>query len=92
LSNYKIAETESFEKKIKSPKYRHLYTKIIDYVYPLLRENPFYGNNIKKLKGDYKEVYRFRIGDYRLFYKISEETIIVFIIDIEARKDSYKSK
>jgi mRNA interferase RelE/StbE len=90
LSNYKIAETESFEKKIKSQKYRHLYTKIMEYVYPLLRENPFYGNNIKKLKGDYKEVYRFRIGDYRLFYKISEETVIVFIIDIEARKDSYK--
>ena len=90
MSNYKIAETESFEKKIKNQKYRHLYTKIMEYVYPLLRENPFYGNNIKKLKGDYKEVYRFRIGDYRLFYKISEETVIVFIIDIEARKDSYK--
>ena len=90
MSNYKIAETESFEKKIKSAKYRHLYTKIVEYVYPLLRENPFYGNNIKKLKGDYKEVYRFRIGNYRLFYKISEETVIVFIIDIEARKDTYK--
>ena len=82
MSNYKIAETESFEKKIKSHKYRNLYKKIVEYVYPLLRENPFYGNNIKKLKGDYKEVYRFRIGDYRLFYKISEETAIVFIINI----------
>jgi mRNA interferase RelE/StbE len=90
LSSFKIAETENFEKKIKSCKYKHLYSKIVEYVYPLLRENPFYGNNIKKLKGDYKEIYRFRIGDYRLFYKISEETVIVFIIDIEARKDSYK--
>jgi mRNA interferase RelE/StbE len=90
LSSFKIAETENFEKKIKSNKYKHLYSKIVEYVYPLLRENPFYGNNIKKLKGDYKEIYRFRIGDHRLFYKISEETVIVFIIDIEARKDSYK--
>jgi len=90
LSSFKIAETENFEKKIKSSKYKHLYSKIVEYVYPLLRDNPFYGNNIKKLKGDYKEIYRFRIGDYRLFYKISEETVIVFIIDIEARKDSYK--
>jgi mRNA interferase RelE/StbE len=90
LSSFKIAETENFEKKIKSNKYKHLYSKIVEYVYPLLRENPFYGNNIKKLKGDYKEIYRFRIGDYRLFYKITEETVIVFIIDIEARKDSYK--
>jgi len=90
LSNYKIAETETFEKKIKSQKYKHLYSKIVEYVYPLLRDNPFYGNNIKKLKGEYKEIYRFRIGDYRLFYKISEETVIVFIIDIETRKDAYK--
>jgi mRNA interferase RelE/StbE len=90
LSSFKIAETENFEKKIKSNKYKHLYSKIVEYVYPLLRENPFYGNNIKKLKGDYKEIYRFRIGDHRLFYKISEETVIVFSIDIEARKDSYK--
>jgi mRNA interferase RelE/StbE len=90
LAKYKIAETETFSKKIASPKYKVLYKKINDYVYPLLRENPFYGSNIKKLKGEYKEVYRYRIGDYRLFYKVSEETVIVFIIDIEARKDSYK--
>ena len=90
MSSFKIAETDTFEKKIKGTKYKHLYTKIVEYVYPLLRENPFYGSNIKKLKGEYKDVYRFRIGDYRLFYKISEETVIVFVLDIEARKDAYK--
>lgn len=90
MANYKIAETETFEKKIKANKYKALYKKITEYVYPLLRENPFFGPNIKKLKGEYKEIYKFRIGDYRLFYKVSEETVIVFIIDIEARKDSYK--
>jgi mRNA interferase RelE/StbE len=90
LASYKIAETDTFEKKISSIKYKALYKKINDYVYPILRENPFFGPNIKKLKGEYKDLYRFRIGDYRLFYTISEETVIVFIIDIEARKDAYK--
>jgi len=90
LANYKIAETETFEKKIKTLKYRNLYSKITDYVYPILRTNPFFGPNIKKLKGEFKEIYRFRIGDYRLFYKISEETVIVFIVDIESRKDAYQ--
>jgi mRNA interferase RelE/StbE len=89
LANYKIAETESFQKMIKTKKYQYLYKKIHDYVYPILRENPFFGQNIKKLKGQFKELYRYRIGDYRLFYKISEETVIVFIIDIENRKDAY---
>ncbi len=90
MANYKIAETETFEKKIKTIKYKNLYTKITDYVYPILRTNPFFGPNIKKLKGEFKEIYRFRIGDFRLFYKVSEETVIVFIVDIESRKDAYK--
>ena len=67
-----------------------LYKKIKEYIYPILRENPYFGSNIKKLKGEYKELYRYRIGDYRLFYKVSEETVIIFIIDIENRKDAYK--
>jgi len=90
LANYKIAETETFEKKIKTLKYKNLYSKITDYVYPILRINPFFGPNIKKLKGEYKELYRFRIGDFRLFYKVSEETVIVFIVNIETRKDAYQ--
>ena len=90
MASYKIAETETFDKKIKTQKYKSLYKKITDYVYPILRENPYFGPNIKKLKGEYKDIYRYRIGNYRLFYKISDETVIVFIIDIESRKDAYK--
>ena len=90
MTKYRIAETETFEKKIKSVKYKSLYKKITEYVYPVLRENPYFGPNIKRLKGNYKDLYRFRIGGYRLFYKISEDTVIVFIVDIEARKDTYK--
>jgi len=90
LADYKIAETATFQKKIKTVKCNFLYAKIKQYVYPILRINPFFGPNIKKLKGAYKDIYRFRIGNYRLFYKIAEDTVIVFIIDIEARKDAYK--
>ena len=90
MTKYRIAETETFEKKIKSTKYKSLYKKIKEYVYPILRENPYFGSNIKKLKGNYKDLYRFRIGGYRLFYKISEDTVIVFIVDIETRKAAYK--
>lgn len=71
-------------------KYKSLYQKIKTYVYPILRENPFYGPQIKKLKGNYKEIYRFRIGSYRLFYKVSQKTVLIFILDIEMRKDAYK--
>ena len=90
MANYKIAEADTFSKKIRTTKFASLYKKINDYVYPLLRLNPFFGPNIKKLKGELKDIYRYRIGNYRLFYKISEETVIVFILDIEARKDAYR--
>lgn len=90
MANFKIAETETFNKKIKTLKYKNLYHKITDYVYPILRKNPFFGPNIKKLKGEYKELYRFRIGDHRLFYIVSEEIVLVFIVDIEHRKDAYQ--
>ena len=59
-------------------------------VYPILKNNPYYGANIKKLKGDYNEIYRFRISDYRIFYKIDENESMIFIINIENRKDAYK--
>ena len=90
MDKYKIAETENYSKKINPKKYNHLYQKVFDDVYSMLKNNPFFGKNIKKLKGEYKDIYRFRIGNYRLFYKIDEEQSLIFIIDIEKRQDAYK--
>ena len=73
-----------------SNKFKHLYNKIVMDVYPILRNNPYYGLNIKKLKGEFKEIYRFRIGDYRIFCKTDENESIIFIINIENRQDVYK--
>lgn len=89
LDNFQIAETESFIKEIEKSQYKKLYKKIIDYVYPILKKNPYFGPNIKKLKGNYSDYYRYRLGDYRLFYKVDAEKIIIFIIDIRNRKKAY---
>lgn len=87
---YKIAETDLFVKKINKNKYKILYKKISEYVYPLLRKNPYFGPNIKRLKGNLSGYYRYRIGDYRLFYEIDDEKIIIFVIDIADRKNAYE--
>jgi mRNA interferase RelE/StbE len=86
---FKIAETESFQKKIKKNKYKKLYKKINEYIYPMLRRNPYFGPNIKKLKGKLAGLYRYRIGPYRLFYEIDDDKIIIYIIDIADRKNAY---
>ena len=90
MDKFKIAETENYLKKINSKRYNHLYLTIFNDVYPIIKGNPFFGGNIKKLKGEYKDIYRFRIGNYRLFYKVEEQQSIIFIIDIESRQDAYR--
>jgi len=87
---YKIAESESYIQKIGSKKYDFLYGKILEDVYPTLRLNPFRGRHIKKLKGKYKNYRRFRIGDYRLIYRIDKLQSMVFVADIKTRQSAYK--
>ena len=90
MSNkFKIAETESFQKKLDTRDFKHLKNKIFEFVYPILQMNPFYGPNIKKLKGEFEGFYRFRIGKYRLFYVIQENELLVISVDIDKRKDAY---
>jgi len=47
------------------------------------------GTNIKRLKGEWKDTYRYRIGDYRLFYTINAGKLLVLILDIKRRNDAY---
>jgi len=89
LSNYQIAETKTFEK-VKKKIDPKIYKKIVDVVYPQLRETPAFGTNIKKLKGDLEGYYRYRIGNYRLFYLIEDEKVLVVIVDLKHRQDAYE--
>ena len=89
LFDFQIAETRIF-KKIKNKMDSKLYIKIRDIVYPQLRSNPFYGNNIKKLKSEFEGYYRYRIGNYRLFYLIDNEQVLVVIVDLKHRQNAYK--
>jgi len=86
---FKIAETETFQHSMSRPEFQKLYEKITTFIYPQLRSNPFFGPNIKKLKGTLYGLYRYRIGRYRLFYRIDEQKIIIYILDIYDRKNSY---
>ena len=69
-----------------------LYPKIREYVYPILRNNPFFGPNIKRLKGEFADVYRYRLGDYRLFYTVDEGRVTVFVLNLDHRKNAYRRR
>jgi mRNA interferase RelE/StbE len=87
-SEFVVVETPGLVAKIAAPEYRAVYDKAKRYVYPLLRTNPFYGANIKKLRGELSGVYRYRIGDFCLFYTIQKHRVVVVLVDLERRKDA----
>lgn len=92
MGRFRIFETDQFLEELSADFKGHrekIRGKLIHYVYPQLRENPFFGKNIKKLKNYEPDTWRYRIGDYRFFYGIDEKDSMVYMITVEARKDSY---
>ncbi|MBM3243461.1 MAG: type II toxin-antitoxin system RelE/ParE family toxin [Candidatus Omnitrophica bacterium] len=43
----------------------------------------------KPLKGEFQGYWRYRWGNYRVIYKISEREILILILRISNRKDVY---
>lgn len=92
LTDYRIFETEEFIKKLSklNPQDRiFIQNKLRTYVYPQIKQSPWFGNNIKKLKGYTPETWRYRIGKFRLFYIIDDEKQIIYILTVDHRKDAY---
>jgi mRNA interferase RelE/StbE len=50
-----------------------------------LAENPF-PSGIKKIEGE-DELYRLRVGDYRILYQVKGKILLVLIIGIGHRRD-----
>jgi len=45
----------------------------------------------KKLQGN-EELYRVRVGDYRIVYEVRDAVLIVVIVEVGNRSDVYKKK
>jgi len=55
-----------------------------------LRLEPHFGLNIKKLRNYKPDTWRYRIGDYRVFYTIDENDCLVLLLVVENRDKAYK--
>jgi mRNA interferase RelE/StbE len=92
-SEYRIFETDEFTRRLAKfsiTDAKSIRTKLQKYAYPQLREQPFYGANIRKLRGFSTDVWRYRIGRFRVFYTVDENDRVVSIVSLEARKDAYR--
>lgn len=54
-----------------------------------MKNNPFYGRNIKRLKGDLEGKFRLRVGKYRVVYRVEKVEKIIIIEDIGRRGKVY---
>jgi mRNA interferase RelE/StbE len=85
MKRYTVVLTQTAEKEL-----RRLPAKIIEKIIGVLKsleENPR-PPGCKKLKG-YKNLWRVRVGDYRLIYAIEEVIMLVDVREIGHRKDIY---
>ena len=92
MSEFRIFETERFQEDLRQylgPSEEKLVRKLRTFVYPRLRQQPYFGKNIKKLRGYRPETWRYRIGEYRFFYEVDDRQKIIFMIAAELRSKSY---
>jgi mRNA interferase RelE/StbE len=94
LPDFRVFQTSEFLRKLgKLPdgETEFLEKKLRDFVYPLLRAEPFYGQNIKKLRNFTPETWRYRVGKYRLVYIVNSEEKIVCMLTLDLRKEACRN-
>jgi mRNA interferase RelE/StbE len=90
---FRIFETRQFSKDLAGfgPAVGvRLEAKLREHVYPTLRQNPYLGPNIKRLKNWQPPTWRYRVGEWRFFYQVNEMERIVFLIAADHRKQAYR--
>ncbi len=92
MNEYNIFETDNFLKELEKISRENkiiIKNKLLTKIYPQLKIQSQFGNNIKKLKYYSPGTCRYRIGNYRIFYEISNNDRIVHIIGISIRQAAY---
>ena len=83
---YKVAYLDSVEEDLKKLD-KSVVRKILKRIETYLACDP--KGLGKPLKGEFGGYWRYRWGDYRIIYKISEREILILVLRISNRKDVY---
>ena len=92
MNSFRVFETDRFIKDLDNDfkgQKEKLHKKLHEYVYPQLKKQPYFGQNIKKLTSFVPPTWRHRIGDYRFFYTIDAKQSVVYMLKISLRADAY---
>ena len=92
MPEYRIFETEQFQedlRRLSRSGRPRIMEKLRSVVYPQLALHPHFGPNVKKLRGYEPETWRFRIGAWRFFYEIDEQSAVVLLTAASHRSSAY---
>jgi len=93
LADYRIFETASFLEDLEAApasQRSRLAAKLNGYVYPFLRRAPREHPQARLLRDHHPETWRWRVGDWRVFYEIDDETRIVLMTALALRRHAYR--
>ncbi len=68
----------------------HIRRRVLEALHAL-EKNPR-PSDVKKMKGRKSELYRVRVGDWRIIYQIQDEKLIVLMLTIAPRDPVYKNR
>ena len=86
MASYSVELTRTAEKQLRRIAKRHR-NRLVEAIHDLVdRPRP---HGARKLQG-YDDVYRIRVGQYRVVYEILEDRVIVIVLKLGHRKDIYK--
>ncbi len=86
MNKFKIFETQMFLSKLSSLSYNDeikLKMRLQRDIYPQLRQEPKDGKNTKKLPDEQRELWRYKLGIFRIFYAISTELNTIYILTLD---------
>jgi mRNA interferase RelE/StbE len=85
--SYTVKVSRPAEKFLRALTDKKLYQRLREAL-DALEENPRPANSVK-LKGE-SELYRARVGDYRIVYQIQDRQLIVLVVQMGHRREIYR--
>ena len=87
--SYKVEYSKAAQKQIKK---LDNYTKVMlmNWITKNLVNCPDPRNHGKALKGNLKNQWRYRVGNYRILCDIEDDRLVILVINVRHRKDIYE--
>ena len=76
-----VKQLKKLDRKIAAFIISFIEEKLIDCVNPRL-----YG---KSLQGNLRDIWRYRVGDYRILARIDDDIVLITVVEVGHRKDIY---